>query len=137
MEEKHISEEKYEKAFRAMVDFEAAQHERNQRRIKAGIKCLFVIPVVFLVLMFLTSSSKPVFLILWIISLYGIGIYLIGVEYVDHKLQHQLAKFRGEEEIEAKPLIGQEIDAVEGVLRDAHAQAMHLLKRDETDEEHN
>ena len=62
-----MDEEKYEQVFQAMLEFETTQHEKNGRRIKAGIRCLLIIPIVFLVLMFLTSSSKPVFLILWII----------------------------------------------------------------------
>lgn len=130
-----MNEEKYEQVYNAMLEFEELQHERNQRRIKAGIRCLVIIPVVFLVLMFLTSSSKPVFLILWIISLYGIGIYLIGVEYTDYKIQQQLAAFRGEEKTETKPLIGQEIATVESVLRGAHAQVKQIFVRDDVSAE--
>ncbi len=125
-----MNEEKYEQVYNAMLEFEEIQHEKNQRRIKSGIRCLVIIPVVFLVLMFLTSSSKPVFLILWIISLYGIGIYLIGVEYTDHKIQQQLAAFRGEEKAETKPLIGREIETVESVLRGAHAQVRQIFVHD-------
>ena len=35
--------------------------------------------------LFITDSSKIIFLVLWIASLFGIAIYLIGVEYVDYK----------------------------------------------------
>lgn len=128
-----MDEQKYEQIYNAMLEFENRQHEKNQRRIKAGLVCLLVIPIAFLVLMFLTSSSKPVFLVLWIISLYGIAVYLIGVEYADHRLQKQLAAFRGEEDAEAKPLIGQGIEAVEDTLRSARSQALQILGKEDRD----
>ncbi len=94
---KKNQQEKYEKLYYTIMNYEEELHLKNQKRVKKGIVCLFVIPLVFLVLMFLTDSSKPIFLALWIISLYGIAIFLIGVEYADYKLQEKLAAFKEED----------------------------------------
>ena len=110
-------EQQYEKMYRAMLEYEDKAHLRNMHRIRIGIACLVFVPIAFLLLMFLTDSNKPLFLMLWIISLYGIAGYLIAVEYADHKLQQRLAQFRGEEEVEVKALIGQHMENVEETLK--------------------
>ena len=40
--------------------------------------------------MFRLESSKVVFLVLWIVSLFGLCIYLVAVEYMDYKMQLKL-----------------------------------------------
>lgn len=55
-----------------------------------GILGMIIIPLVFLILMF-SLESKLVFLILWIVSLIGLAVYLIVVEYLHDKMQRQLA----------------------------------------------
>ncbi len=109
------------------MDYENRAHLRNKHRIRVGITCLVFVPIAFLILMFLTDSSKPLFLMLWIISLYGIAVYLILVEYADHKLQQKLAQFRGEEEVEVKALIGEHMENVEETLRNVKDKAGHFL----------
>lgn len=137
-----MDEKKYEEMYRKLLEFENGTHEKNMRRIKAGIVCIFVIPLAFLILMFLTDSSKPVFLTLWIVSLYAIAIYLIGVEYSDYKLQKNLAMLRGEDDVEVKALIGQNLENIEETLREARANALSVFAPKEetgdkeTDEEH-
>lgn len=42
---------------------------------------------------------------LWIASLFGIAIYLIGVEYVDYKLQEKMNEIGGKNDIEPESLI--------------------------------
>ena len=50
----------------------------------------------FLVLlMIVPDSSKLIFLVLWIVSLFAIAVYLIGVEYVDYKLQEKMNEISG------------------------------------------
>lgn len=120
-------EKQYEKMYRALMDYENRAHLRNKHRIRVGITCLVFVPIAFLILMFLTDSSKPLFLMLWIISLYGIAVYLILVEYADHKLQQKLAQFRGEEEVEVKALIGEHMENVEETLRNVKDKAEHFL----------
>ena len=127
-------ETKYEKMYHAMMDYEDMAHQRNRHRIKVGIACLVFVPIFFLILMFLTDSSKPLFLMLWIVSLYGIAIFLILVEYADHKLQQRLAQFRGEEEVEVKALIGNRMENVEETLKSVKDKAEHFLMLSAGDE---
>jgi Ca2+/Na+ antiporter len=83
--------------YNKMVDYQQKLHVRNQKRIKIGIRCIYIIPAVFLVLLFLTNSSKIIFLVLWIVSLFLIAVYLIYVEYADYKIQEQLNIIEGNE----------------------------------------
>ena len=73
-----------------LVAYYAAIHEKNRKRIKTGMICMFVIPVVFLILLFTMQSSKIVYLVLWIASLFILCGYLIAVEYSDYSLQEKL-----------------------------------------------
>ena len=45
--------------------------------------------------MIVPDSSKIIFLVLWIVSLFAIAVYLIGVEYVDYKLQEKMNEISG------------------------------------------
>ncbi len=76
----------YHELLRDVVKF----HKENQRRIHKGLISLAAVPMVFLVLVFLTDSSKVIFLLLWIVSLFGISAYLIAVEYIDYQMQNKL-----------------------------------------------
>ena len=79
-----------------LVGYEKTIHEQNQKRIKIGLRCIYIIPLFFLVLlMIVPDSSKIIFLVLWIVSLFAIAVYLIGVEYVDYKLQEKLNDISG------------------------------------------
>lgn len=79
-----------------LVGYEKTIHEQNQKRIKIGLRCIYIIPLFFLVLlMIVPDSSKIIFLVLWIVSLFAIAVYLIGVEYVDYKLQEKMNEIRG------------------------------------------
>ena len=73
-----------------LVAYEQNIHLQNQKRIKIGLKCIAIIPPIFLILLFWTDSNKVVFLILWIVSLFALATYLILVEYVDYNLQEKL-----------------------------------------------
>lgn len=112
MEEKNRYEEMYEK----LVLYEQKMHESNQKKIKIGLRCIWIIPLIFLFLLFWTESNKVVFLILWIASLFGIAVYLILVEYSDYNLQEKLSEITDEER-EPEALLGQEIDGMEKNLK--------------------
>ena len=58
--------------------------------IRWGFLGMIIIPLIFLILMF-SLESKLVFLILWIVSLIGLALYLIIVEYLHDKMLRQLA----------------------------------------------
>ena len=90
-------ERDYEEIFQKVLDYEQTLHEKNRKRIKIGLKCIWIVPLFFLALLFLTGSNKVIFLILWIVSLFALSIYLIVVEYTDHNLQEKIMELKGEE----------------------------------------
>ena len=105
MKEDMNEDKKFQEMYEKLMDYESSLHEINQKRIKIGLRCIYIIPLIFLVLLFITDSSKIIFLVLWIASLFGIAIYLIGVEYVDYKLQEKMNEIGGKNDIEPKSLI--------------------------------
>lgn len=109
--------ENYEELYGKLVAYEEEIHRKNQKRIKIGLKCLFSIPPVFLVLLFLTGSSKTVFLILWIVSLFILAGYLIFIEYIDDKLQQKMNEISNGERNEREALIGENVEQMEEKLR--------------------
>lgn len=107
---------KYEEMYEKLVAYEQKMHESNQKKIRIGLKCIWIIPLIFLVLLFWTDSNKVVFLILWIASLFGIAVYLILVEYADYNLQEKLGELVNEER-EPEALLGQELSEVSANLK--------------------
>jgi uncharacterized membrane protein SpoIIM required for sporulation len=128
-----MSNDKYRKAYNMVIEYEKEAHRKNQKRIAVGLKLIIIIPLIFLALLFFTGSSKVIFLILWIVSLFILASYLITVEYMDYNLMERMAKLRGQDEdMENYDLIGN--DAIENRIRDV------LDKIDGTEaghEEHN
>ena len=128
-----MSNDKYRKAYNMVIEYEKEAHRKTQRRIAVGLKMIIIIPLIFLALLFFTGSSKVIFLILWIVSLFILAAYLITVEYMDYNLMERMAKLRGQDEdMENYDLIGN--DAIENRIRDV------LDKIDGTEaghEEHN
>lgn len=128
-----MSNDKYRKAYNMVIEYEKEAHRKNQKRIAVGLKLIIIIPLIFLALLFFTGSSKVIFLILWIVSLFILAAYLITVEYMDYNLMERMAKLRGQDEdMENYNLIGN--DAIENRIRDV------LDKIDGTEaghEEHN
>ena len=108
--------EDYEKLYDMLLGYEQEIHKKNQKRIRIGLRCLIIIPLIFLALLFWTESSKIVFLILWIVSLFLLAAYLILVEYMDYNLQEKLSEIN-DEGTRVDSLIGLEIDNVPGNLR--------------------
>ncbi len=89
-----------------LVGYEKTIHEQNQKRIKIGLRCIYIIPLFFLVLlMIVPDSSKIIFLVLWIVSLFAIAVYLIGVEYVAYKLQEKMNEISGCDAQSVSPVV--------------------------------
>lgn len=89
-----------------LVGYEKTIHEQNQKRIKIGLRCIYIIPLFFLVLlMIVPDSSKIIFLVLWIVSLFAIAVYLIGVEYVNYKLQEKMNEISGCDAQSVSPVV--------------------------------
>lgn len=85
-----------ERVYEMVTGFQEKNHAKNQKRIRIGLRCFFIIPAIFLFLLMVTKSSKIIFLALWIVSLFGLAIYLIAVEYMDYQLQEQISRVKGE-----------------------------------------
>ncbi len=108
--------DKYEAIYEKVLDYEQQLHLKNQKRIKIGLKCLWIIPLIFLFFLFWTDSNKVVFLILWIVSLFVLAAYLTVVEYMDFNLQERLRELVDEKDREVDTLIGKEFEQVENNL---------------------
>ena len=86
--EKKVAEESLER----IIEIQQAEHKKNQNRIKWGIRCVIIIPILFLILMFTMETSKYIYLTLWVASMFVISAYLIYVEYADYKIQETMIK---------------------------------------------
>ena len=100
--------EKLENLYEMVMDFEKKSHEKNQKRIRIGLRCLYIIPAIFLFLLMVMKSSKIIFLALWIISLFILAVYLIVVEYMDYNLQNHINKLEGKKNGKVDSLIEME-----------------------------
>ena len=78
-------------------DYYYREHKRNKDRIKYGIIAMLVIPIIFLTLLFVVNSSKVIFLVMWIASLFIISGYLIAIEYKDYNMTENLKDLVGNE----------------------------------------
>jgi len=85
-------------------------HRKNQKKIRVGLKINIFLPLVFLIISFITQSSKLVFLVLWIVSLFGIAFYLLYVEFTDVKLQKKMNEFGIDNDDEIQSLIGNQVE---------------------------
>ena len=126
--------EDYEKLYDMLLGYEQEIHKKNQKRIRIGLLYLIIIPLIFLALLFWTESSKIVFLILWIVSLFILAGYLIFVEYSDYKLQEKLNEISNREQQERDALIGDGIAQVEERIRTVLQTAEQELLTDSTKE---
>lgn len=110
MTEKNIKN-KYEEQYQALRAYAEEEHGNNQHKIKVGIWVNIFLPLLFLILSFINTDSKIVFLIFWIISLFAISFYLITVEYQDYTLQERMRKFGVAEEEDSDFLFGHAVSS--------------------------
>ena len=101
--------------FNKMLEYYTESHRMNKKRIRVGMICMIVIPLIFLMLMFTMNSSKIVYLVFWIISLFALCTYLIAVEYMDYNLQEHMKELgvtshKKKEAIIGPKVIGQDIE---------------------------
>lgn len=135
--------EKMENLYHMVVRFQQKNHEKNQKRIKIGLKCLYIIPAAFLFLLLVTDSSKIIFLVLWIVSLFVLAIYLITVEYMDYNLQKQMNQLEGRKHAPVDSLIDmdrfnesvdrfeEKVDKLESTVDKVTSSAKELLRPEE------
>ncbi len=97
------TESKYEKLYNELVDGLEQMHQRNVKRTSDALKSLLIIPTIFLILLFLTKTSKTIFLVLWIASMFVIAAVLIIVEYQDYLLRKMFSVVDTDNEDDAEP----------------------------------
>lgn len=132
-----------EQSFEKIMEYEKKIHEKNQQRIKVGIRLVIIIPLIFLTVMFKLDSSKVVFLVLWIVSLFAISLYLIVVEYMDYQMQEKLKELGiKDEDADIKRLIDdnlvvEKVIESTGLLEDKQAQDVEekIVRKPEVVEE--
>lgn len=100
----------YEKIYEQVKNYEAQLHEKNQKKIRMGFKVNIILPLVFLFLCFIIPGTKFLFLMLWIISLFGIAFYLLYVEYTDYKALSKMKEFGVIDDDIDRNLMGDDID---------------------------
>jgi hypothetical protein len=109
-------------------------HEKNQKKIRVGLKVNILLPLIFLAISFISNRSKLVFLVLWILSLFGIAFYLLYVEYMDFRLQERMKEFGilGQDK-ESQNLIGEELvqgmEEINSVKREV-VEDIKIIKRE-------
>lgn len=92
-----MDEKKYSQLYQALLQEVLQFHSGNQRRISKGMLSLLLVPLAFLVLLFLSDGSRVIFLLLWIVSMFGIAAYLIAVEYIDYEMQNKVKQITKKE----------------------------------------
>ena len=92
-----MDEKKYSQLYQALLQEVLQFHSGNQRRIRKGMLSLLLVPPAFLVLLFLSDGSRVIFLLLWIVSMFGIAAYLIAVEYIDYEMQNKVKQITKKE----------------------------------------
>ena len=89
--------DKYHQLYDRLLDEVKRLHELIKVGIRQGLKMLVIVPLLFMVVMFLTQGSKGIFLVLWIVSTFVIAAFLIALEYVDHGIPKRLEEITGME----------------------------------------
>lgn len=112
------TESQYEKMYNDLVAGLEKMHKRNVKRTSDALKSLFIIPTIFLIMLFLTKSSKTIFLVLWIASMFIIAAILIIIEYQDYLLRQMFSQVDTEDdEAEAAEVIIDEADSEDALAR--------------------
>ena len=94
-----------DKLYAKLLIFAEELHMGNKRRIRNGFISLAVMPVILVIIRLLTESSRVVFLILWIISMFVAAAFLIFVAFVDRQLQDTLNELSQTEKQEFDSLL--------------------------------
>ena len=115
IDEYEESGEEEQLIFNKMLEYYTESHRKNKKRIRVGMICMIVIPLIFLMLMFTMNRAKIVYLVFWIISLFALCTYLIAVEYMDYNLQERMKELgvtshKKKEAIIGPKVIGQDIE---------------------------
>lgn len=53
--------EDYEKLYDMLLGYEQEIHKKNQKRIRIGLRCLIIIPLIFLALLFWDRKAQKLY----------------------------------------------------------------------------
>lgn len=123
--------DKYHQLYDRLLDEVKRLHELIKVGIRQGLKMLVIVPLLFMVVMFLTQGSKGIFLVLWIVSTFVLAAFLIALEYVDHGIQKRLEAITGmESELPDDPLMPEiDIEELRLAAQERRSQLpLHKLK---------
>ena len=81
---------RYEELYKRLLEKSFALHESNKKKIRNGLIQLGVFTVLMILIRLITHSDRVVFMIIWVIGMFAISIYLIGVEYLDDAVRKTL-----------------------------------------------
>ena len=88
---------RYEELYAQLLQRGLDMHNKNKKRIKAGLIMLVLLPVILVTIRWLTESDKVFFLIIWVICMFITCTYLITIEYLDHSIKKTLKDVTGRE----------------------------------------
>ena len=91
-------ERDYQELYDRLLEEVSTLHRNNRRRIRVGMRMLLAVTLGLMLLMFLAEGNRVFTLILWILSMFALSAYLIGVEYMDYELQKKLRDITQEEQ---------------------------------------
>lgn len=94
-----------DKLYAKLLIFAEELHMGNKRRIRNGFISLAVLPVLLIIIRLLTDSSRVVFLLIWILTMFVAAAFLIFVAYVDRQLQDTLNELSESEKKEFDSLL--------------------------------
>lgn len=94
-----------DKLYAKLLIFAEELHMGNKRRIRNGFISLAVLPVLLIIIRLLTDSSRVVFLLIWILTMFVAAAFLIFVAYVDRQLQDTLNELSESEKKESDNLL--------------------------------
>ena len=89
--------QKQDTGYRNLVQYAEELHAKNKRRVKVSGIILIVLPIVLGLVRWMTDSDKTVFLIIWVLCMFLISAFLVGIEYMDHMLYKRIRKITGTE----------------------------------------
>ena len=85
-----LQEKHYEELFNKLLERGKTLHASNRKRIRIGLIFLAVFTVIMIVIRFITDSDRATFLMIWVIGMFAISIYLVGIEYIDDSIAKTL-----------------------------------------------
>ena len=111
MQEKH-----YEELFNQLLERGRVLHTSNKKRIRIGMFTLAVFTITMILIRLATDSDRATFLIVWVIGMFAISIYLVGIEYIDNSIEKTLEEVT-EREADWDDLIP-DSESVRGIMQD-------------------